>query len=434
MAKVSTYPAGTFSAADTLLMIQGGATKQASGGVPPAGLATQAANTVLGNFTAGVASPTASGISALATAMGFAGGANAEQLLLSNFGICVPSTIGGSVVQTLGAATPNVLDTCAANVGSSTADAPSGYIRRQRYRSAASAINRVAGIWFNVMQVRGDIGLPTNGRFPVILQAAIGDASPTLGNFVLGIQGSTTPNFTATEPSVWATDNIFLCCDSADGNLFLRYNDNAGAATSIDLGAANFPRTRYNVYEIVIDKNAAGTEYYVKARNVTTNVDSTTYTLTVNIPRATVDMYPTQARSSMASIFQADLDFAGMSVGKWPTPDTSVSETVQTLVNAASTIWDRTSGAIARLATVSPGDTIAAPTGFVAGKRGTLFIQCGANAPLWNAAYDFGDAGLPDTLITGNTNVRALLIDVMRIDLAATGAKYRCAYGGTYLW
>jgi hypothetical protein len=322
-----------------------------------------------------------------------------EDLAESNFGMCAPGSIGGTSVQAIGCSNPTLLDTCTASgttaVSEGGAGGPYGYIRRQRYRAGASAINRAAAIWFNVMQVRSGV-LKPRGRFPLVFVVGIGDASPTLGNLMVGVQGDNTPTeVTSVEPSAWASDNIFFGCDSADGNMFIMHNDNAGGATKIDLGATNFPRSQFVGYKFTIDTSDQGATFVCKAKNLNTGVE-VTHTLSTNLPRNSVELYPLLSRCSMASVFQADLDFGILATGKWNAGSSSSGAGYGTAyvaqARAASITYDYNdgNGTHRRVPLLTALDTFDNLTNLPNGAEGSWIIQGSGANPSWAGKWHWG--------------------------------------------
>lgn len=236
---------------------------------------------------------------------------------------------GFSLILPNGAATAGVTALCITNVGntldSSTAvgagstDGTAPYYNRARnqYNTAAAAINRSTG--FNSTSINADVD-NAGGRFPMTIAGAIADAIAT-APFLMGITASSsfTTTISSTEPSAAtgaAMELIAIGADSADTNLSLFHNDNAGTATKIDLGAS-FPKSQYVLYELTVFKNDAGTAFLALVRNVNTGA-ATAIPLVSNIPRSTVTMQFVLARSSWASATTASVQFAYQATGFRP--------------------------------------------------------------------------------------------------------------------
>lgn len=237
-------------------------------------------------------------------------------LLSNGFSMIVPNGAATAGVTGLGInGVGNTLDSSTA-VGAGGTDGTAAYYNRARnqYNTAAAAINRSTG--FNSSSINADVDA-ANGRFPMTIAGAIADAIGT-APFLMGITASSsfTTTISSTEPSAAtgaAMELIAIGCDSADTNMSLYYNDNAGTPTKTDLGAS-FPKAQYTLYELTVFKNDAGTGFLALCRNVNTGA-ATAIPLTSNIPRSTTTMQFVLARSSWSTAATASVQFAYQATG-----------------------------------------------------------------------------------------------------------------------
>ncbi len=291
-----------------------------------AAMTAAVAAVVANNMTASTTvAPSKSAVLGAIAAM--SGTGNAETMAETAFGMAVACQNGSPTIAAVGVSGLNVLDGCAATSAAVATDVGL-YRPRVRYLAAATAINRVAGASI-LTAMRFDSGGTYNGGFPVVFEAAASDAT-VAASFFMGFTGSTAPVFTNVEPSGYGGGGFDLLGAGWDSsvanssNLCIMQNDNVGPVVVVDLGAS-FAKAQGQLFRLVIDKNAAGTEFYVKAVKVVVggvNIESSTYTLTANIPRGTLAFYPCFARSSMASVAQVSFDFAGFYRGKLPSSGT----------------------------------------------------------------------------------------------------------------
>lgn len=246
---------------------------------------------------------------------------NLETLAGSAFGMWIALAAGSSSTAGYGILAPSPLDT-GAGAGPGSSSDLAGLKPRVRYTSQAAANNRVAGVGWSVNVGCAMIlnsGGVFNGGFPIVIEAAASDAI-SAASFWMGLTNESSPNFTTVEPSAYTKDMIGFGWDSTGANGYIFRNTNGGTAVGTNLGA-DFAKTQGQLYRISIDKNRAGTELYVKVVKVVTNgpnIESATYTFTTDLPRSTVTIAPSIARSSMASGATVSIDIAGIWRGVLP--------------------------------------------------------------------------------------------------------------------
>jgi hypothetical protein len=283
----------------------------------PSTIQNQAAWEAGASTTEGIVSP--SKIAAAIAALGGGGGTSGGLLTLlsSQFGLSIPERVGVATVNSIGMQAIQTIG-AAFTTGASTGDGTGSYQQLRRIRAPSTAANNaLAGGVHASPAFRAGIGGDYNGGFPVMIGAAVADATPTSGSFFLGLQGSLTPSTTA-EPSAWTLDSIGLACDSADaGKLYVQHNDNAGTATRVAvsfLGADLF-LAQWKAINVIIDKNAAGTEFYVTPLVLHTNdvwTAATTVTVTTDLPRAASFLYATALRGTLTALASVvALDWCG---------------------------------------------------------------------------------------------------------------------------
>ncbi len=240
-------------------------------------------------------------------------GFSLDVALSSGFGLMLPNSLGsGTTPQVIGMSVAAIIDS-STFVGSAAAtDGVTAYkgLRRVRVQAATTAATRVAGFeGANSIMT----GLPT--RWPFRIAGAIADASSANGSFVIGMH-TYVQSLLSTEPSA-QTNCVFVGLDSTDANLQIMHNDASGACTKIDLGGTDFARGQYQPVQVLIDNpNGDGTSLTVQVTNLLTGATSSVHTLSTNLPSTTVQMALVFARSSLATSFQAQVDFIGATTGK----------------------------------------------------------------------------------------------------------------------
>ena len=229
---------------------------------------------------------------------------------LSQFGMCMPRSAGGTSIDSFGMQGASAIDSSTASSTASTdGNAEYGTLKRVRYTSTA-ATGKCAGV-SNGQTFRLET---TNSQFPMVFRAGVADAVASMP-WVMGITSNISYGTTiaSTEPSAGTTDMVVLARDSTDANMQIMHNDNVGAATKIDLGAS-FPASQFVGYELTLYKNNAGTAYIAVAKNMNTQA-TVAKVLTSNLPRADRNYYIAQTRSTLAQATAVALDFIGVTLG-----------------------------------------------------------------------------------------------------------------------
>lgn len=191
-----------------------------------------------------------------------------------------------------------------------------GRTTRMLYRSAANAVNRAAGFGFGGSTYLTGQAV-ANGPWPFNAVAGIGDASPTLGTLLIGLQdGSHTLGATTL---VGANNYVCVGCEDGDANLQVLVKRALSATIKIDMGAT-WARSGLSgvLLSITIHRNDDGTEFYFRVKNVNTGA---TYLRTVTsadglLPTTSTGTLQLLTRESCASAFQAELLFAAFSQGR----------------------------------------------------------------------------------------------------------------------
>ena len=184
-----------------------------------------------------------------------------------------------TTITSWGAAAPSATGTATAR-NSATTNAFT-WMRRVGYVSAATA-GSTAGLRSTVLQFGTGNGARLGG-FHFVIRFGISDAAIVAGARTMVGLTATTTAFTNAEPSTFL-NLIGMGHDSTDTNFQIMFNDGAGAATKIDLGA-NFSKsvTNTNMYELALYCAPNGTTVYYQAINLTSDT-STSGTITTNIP------------------------------------------------------------------------------------------------------------------------------------------------------
>lgn len=140
--------------------------------------------------------------------------------------------------------------------------------------------------WF-----RGYNALPGAGGFDFFCRFGIATGAAATNRIFAGLAGSQSAP-TDVNPST-LLDIIGICADSADANLSIMFNDNAGTATKINLGTSFAKPTVDNtgVFEVRIFCYPMSGEIYYTARNVVTGVVKAGFMYS-NLPAAATLMSP----------------------------------------------------------------------------------------------------------------------------------------------
>jgi hypothetical protein len=238
--------------------------------------------------------------------------------MITQYGISIPQLTGGVSYSQVGLPAPSTAGSAA--VVCSSADGTVGYgqIRRVRWPGAASGTANNQCGWSRNNVFRVDSGGDLNGGFPLLLAVAVSDASPTLGTLFLGL-GNSIANTATLDPSAFTAALIGISKDNANANLNVIYSA-GGTPTVVALGAL-FVIAQYKAVAVLIDKNTAGTAfyitpYYLSASDVWTAGSTTT--ATTNIPTAAnVSLNAVCIRSTVANTtFSPSVDDIGMWKGK----------------------------------------------------------------------------------------------------------------------
>ena len=192
-------------------------------------------------------------------------------------GMQMPLGNGGTNFSTFSSVTGmNPVDTSVVTAAA-TADTPIatyGIMPRVRY-TGALAVSRQAGA-SNIIDLRPNAGGITNGRFPIALGGGYFDANAIANSmFLMGYARSTVAAGSNASVQI---NGVWMGADASDANMQVMANGPSGTAYKQDLGAS-FPNAPSKYYVVFIDKNGAGTEFYVQVSNITDGVDSPFYTL-----------------------------------------------------------------------------------------------------------------------------------------------------------
>jgi hypothetical protein len=221
--------------------------------------------------------------------------------MITDYGYSIPQLTGNTAYNVLAAPGPATVGAGAAVC--STADGTVGYgqIARVRWPGTASTASNQAG-WSRSQIFRVDSGGDLNGRFPLLLASAI-IASATVN------------------PSTFTAAILGVSKDAGDVNLNVIYNSSGGTPTVVPLGAS-FVIGQYKAFAILIDKNTAGTTFYLTPYYLNSGTDvwtaGATTTTSTNIPLASaLALSPLGIRSNLASgTFTPLVDDIGMWHGK----------------------------------------------------------------------------------------------------------------------
>lgn len=204
----------------------------------------------------------------------------------------------------IGSTAPNALGTATARAIATTNYFASG--SRYGQVSAATTGSRAA-VYFNLNQVwRGNAaklgGFRYAARFGISDAAAVATA-----NMFVGLVPNSTVGSGSTEPSA-STNIIGIGHDSTDANMQLFTNDATGTATKTDLGAL-FPINTQNtdVYELLMYCAANDTKVVWKVTRLNTG-DTTSGTITADLPVNTQLVYPMFMRGNMGTAAAVGID------------------------------------------------------------------------------------------------------------------------------
>lgn len=217
------------------------------------------------------------------------------------------ATGNATTLVSFGAAAPSATGTATArNVATTNAFT---WMRRLGYVSAATA-GSTAGIRSTILQFGTGNGARLGG-FHFVVRFGISDAAIVAGARTMVGLTATTTAFANAEPSTFL-NLIGMGHDSTDTNFQIMYNDGAGAATKVDLGAS-FPKgtTNTDMYELSLYCAPNGTTIYYQAVNLTSNA-STSGTITTNLPLNTQLLTWQAWRSNNATAAAVGLDIASL--------------------------------------------------------------------------------------------------------------------------
>jgi hypothetical protein len=261
---------------------------------PTAGLTTYA-ETVAGRQMfgqkpkAGKAYPFQPSIGALATQLWIA---NANTSTSTVWGQVAPTATGTATARTVATTNPFTWQRRIGHVSAGTAGQTSGL--------------RSAVLQFGIGNAAGTGGFFFQTRFGISDAALVANARSAIG------MTATTTAFTNADPSTFL-NFLGMAHDAADTNWQIMFNDGAGAATKVDLGASfsRSPTVSTVMYDLVLwcAPNTTTVNYEVK--NLA-NAAVATGTMTTNIPANTQLLTWQLWRSNNATAAAVALDIASI--------------------------------------------------------------------------------------------------------------------------